>query len=114
MSRDPASLLDMLGAARRALARLATADRSAFLADELMQDAVIRQLLVLGEAATRVSPEFRSRHREIPWRMIVGMRNWLIHAYDDVDLEIVWGTVRNDLPRLIATLEPLVPPAEPS
>ncbi|MGE0825701.1 MAG: DUF86 domain-containing protein [Candidatus Binatia bacterium] len=58
-------------------------------------------MLVLGEAGKRISQEFRAQHTAIPWRKIVGMRDKLIHKYDDVDLNEVWKTVRSDVPRLI-------------
>ena len=65
---------------------------------------------IIGEAASRLSAETRAAHPPIPWREIVGMRNRLVHAYFEIDLRLVWDTVRNDLPPLIARLEPLVPP----
>ncbi len=68
--------------------------------------------MLLGEAAKRLSETFRSAHPEIPWRLAAGMRDRLIHHYDDVDLVEVWKTVRRDVPELIAALEPLVPREE--
>ncbi len=65
---------------------------------------------IVGEAASRVGAETREAHPSFPWREIVGMRNRLVHAYFEIDLRLVWDTVRNDLPPLIARLEPLVPP----
>jgi uncharacterized protein with HEPN domain len=64
---------------------------------------------VLGEAAKRLSPELRARHPDIPWRAIAGMRDRLVHGYDDVDLDLVWKTVSEDLPALIARLDRLAP-----
>jgi len=66
-------------------------------------------LLVLGEAVKRLSEETRARHPDIPWRRVAGMRDRLIHEYDDVDLDEVWVTINSDIPRLTAMLEPLVP-----
>lgn len=77
-----------------------------------MQDAVVRQLIILGEAARRISQEMRDAHPEVPGGDIVGMRNRLIHEYFRVDLGKVWDTIKNDLPRLIALIQPLVPPDE--
>ena len=71
------------------------------------------QLLVLGEAVKRLSPEFRERHPDIPWVLIADMRDNLIHEYDSVDLEEVWSTAGRDVPRLQALLAPLLPPSAP-
>jgi uncharacterized protein with HEPN domain len=106
-------VLDMLRATRLAVEFRGTLDKAAFLADLKTRSAVLHQLLVLGEATKRVSEEFRSRHPEIPWKLIAGMRDKLIHAYDAVDLDEVFRTISEDLPRLIVTLEPLSEPREP-
>lgn len=70
----------------------------------------MRQLEIIGEAARRLSKETRLQLSEISWGQIIGMRNHLIHIYDDVDLAIVWDTIQNDCPPLIARLERVVPP----
>jgi len=70
----------------------------------------MRPLEIIGEAARRVSQETRDAHAEIPWEQMIGMRNRLIHEYFRVNLATVWETVQNDLPSLIALVEPLVPP----
>ena len=70
----------------------------------------MRQLEIIGEAARRLSKETRLQLSESSWRQIIGMRNHLIHIYDDVDLAIVWDTIQNDLSPLIARLERVVPP----
>lgn len=76
--------------------------------DSQCQDAVIRRLEIIGEAARRISPETRARLPQLPWEAMIGMRNILIHEYDDVDLMIVWDTVQKDLPRLVANLENVI------
>lgn len=63
----------------------------------------------MGEAAKRLSDAFRSSHPDLPWKMIAGMRDKLIHAYDEADMEEVWNTVTVDIPRLIPSLEALIP-----
>lgn len=86
-------------------------DETAFLANDLVQDAVIRNIEIIGEAANnilRVAPEFASEHSSVPWRVMYTMRNRVSHAYDTVDLEIVWKTVRNDLPVLARQIQELV------
>lgn len=66
--------------------------------------ALTRLIEIIGEAANRVPEEFQEDHPEIPWMEIVGMRNRLIHGYDEVDFDFLWRVVRNDLPRLIKQL----------
>ena len=107
MSRDDAVVLDILKAARLAVAFRGDLDKVAFLSDAKTQSAIVHQLLVLGEAVKRLSDAFRVQHAQIPWKMIAGMRDKLIHEYDDVDLEEVWKTVTADLSPVIATLAPL-------
>jgi len=113
MQRDQAYALDILEAARRASGYVVTTRQEEFLADPMRQDAVIRCLAVVGEAARRLSPDFRAACPEAPWARMVGMRNRLVHDYDAVDAGRVWDTARHDLPALIAALEPLVPPEDP-
>ena len=107
MTRDDAAILDILKAARLAQAFVAGMDRASFLADEKTQSAVLHQLLVVGEAAKRVSDATRTAQPAVPWVSMAGMRDKLIHEYDDVDLEEVWQTVVRDLPPLVAALGPL-------
>jgi uncharacterized protein with HEPN domain len=110
MERDLALLLDMSLAAADALAFTENLDQAAFIKTRLHQNAVIRSLEVIGEAAGKVSPAYREAHPQIPWREITGMRHRLIHGYGEVRLDVVWAVVRDDLPALIAALRPLIPP----
>ncbi len=66
----------------------------------LIQDAVIRNIEIIGEATKKISKQFTQSHPEIPWQDMAGMRDKLIHDYLDVDLEVVWKTVESDLPLL--------------
>lgn len=110
MWRDDSLLLDMLVAARHARSFVHDMDEKTFLASKLHQDAVIRELEVLGEAAGRVSDEVREDQPDIPWPQIVGLRNRLIHEYFRVKLDVVWTVVANELPSLIEQLQAIVPP----
>jgi len=112
MWRDLAWLLDMLQAAEKAMEYAQDLTEDKFMASSLHQDAIIRQLMIVGEASKRVSPEFRSEHAEIPWKKIAGFRDILVHDYTQVDLGKVWGIVQQDLPTLVRILRAIVPPEE--
>ena len=111
MRRDDRSyLLDMLVAARDAMAFAKGLSYDEFATDRRSQLAILKSVEIVGEAASRLSAETKERHPDIPWREIAGMRNRLVHAYFDIDLRLVWETVDSDVPVLVAQLEPLVPP----
>jgi uncharacterized protein with HEPN domain len=75
-----------------------------------VQDAVVRRIEIVGEAARRVSQETRDKYPQIPWREMTNMRNLVIHEYDSVDIKQVWDTVQNKLPPLVEELAKIVPP----
>ena len=110
MRPDDAYLLDMLLAAREAVEFAVELTYPQFEQGRMHQLAILKSIEIIGEAASRVSAGTKEAHPEIPWREIIGMRNRLVHAYFDVNLIRVWQTVQEDLPALIAQLEPLVPP----
>ena len=112
MPRDDILLLDMLMAATDAANFVADLDETAFLASRLHQNAVIRSLEIIGEAAGKITPAVRAAHPEIPWREITATRHRLIHGYAEVRLDLVWDVVHRRVPVLIAALRPLVPPDE--
>lgn len=111
MSRDPQRLPDYLGhileAIERIQAYVADVDEVGFLSSKIIQDAVIRNLEVIGEASRnieRVHPEFAAAHPELPLALANDMRNALAHGYFKVDLEIVWKTIQSNLPDLHAQI----------
>ena len=110
MWRDEAYLLDILNAARKAIQYTTGVTEEEFLRNELLQDATLRQLEILGEAARKVSQETKNVHLEIPWPEMIGLRNRLIHEYSRVNLQRVWDTIQNDILRLVTLVIPLVPP----
>lgn len=114
MWRDDALVLDIMLAAQDALDFAHELDLVAFQASKLHQSAVIRCIEVIGEAAGRVSPDFQSRHPEIPWRMMADMRNRLIHGYAEVRIDVIWRVLQEHLPALITALQPIVPPDQPA
>jgi len=110
MWRDDAFLLDMLLAARRVLKYAQGLDFQRFENDEVLQDAIVRRIQIIGEAARKISQEFKEAHPEIPWFEVIGMRHRLIHEYFRIISEKVWEVIVKDIPSLIALLELLVPP----
>jgi uncharacterized protein with HEPN domain len=103
--RDRVLLLDMLDHARKAMAAVSVRQRRELDYDEILAAALVRFLEVVGEAASRISPETRDTLPDIEWEPIIALRNRLIHGYASVDLDIVWGVATVDLPSLIAALE---------
>lgn len=85
--------------------RVADLNASAFVSDDLVHDAVLYQLALLGEAANSLSSEVRERHPGIPWAQIVAFRNRIMHEYHSVDLRVVWQTIQQDLPELKSAME---------
>ncbi len=111
MSQDDAAwLVDMLIACQKVERFVRGVDGAAFLSDELRQEAVLRQLTVLGEAAKQISAEFRATHPEIPWQEIGRFRDLVVHRYRRVQLTRVWEIVTEDAVALRHSLERLVPP----
>ncbi len=109
MPRDDATLLDIARASQLVLDFTKGISRDAFRDDLKTQSAVMHQLLIIGEAAKRLSNALRESHKEIPWSLIAGMRDRLIHGYDAVDLDEVWQTLQKDVPELIDRIRPLLP-----
>ena len=105
---DKVRLRHMLDASRKVMEFVQGRTRADLKKDEKLTLALVRLIEVIGEAATQVSKEFQELHQEIPWSLITGMRNRLIHAYFDVDLDRVWDTAKDDLPPLIFELEKIV------
>jgi uncharacterized protein with HEPN domain len=98
----------MLDATNEALEFIHDKNRSDLDTDRMLVLSLVKELEIIGEAANKVSAETRSQSNAIPWQDISGMRNRLIHAYFDVDLDVVWSTVTKDLPSLKAELDRLL------
>jgi len=102
---DIVRLRHMLDAAREALTFSAGRSRRDLDTDRMLVLSLVRSIEIIGEAAGKISDECRIEHEKIPWQDIVAMRNRLIHAYFDVNLDIVWRTATEELPPLVSSLE---------
>jgi len=97
---DAVYLRHILDAIKRILEYLYNVDETDFQRNYLLQDGVIRQLEIIGEAAKQISQQTRNQHSQIPWKDMTGMRDKLIHDYFGLDLDQVWLTAQTDVPLL--------------
>ncbi len=102
---DVTRLGHMLDAAREAVSFSADRTKQDVETNRMLALALVKCLEIVGEAASQVSAEGRAAQPQLPWRLVIGMRNRLIHGYFDVDYNVVWDTVTRNLPSLIAQLE---------
>ncbi len=107
MTDDPLYLNHILESIT-AIEQYTAGGEAAFRSAPMMQDAVIRQLEIIGEATKRLSADVRERRSDVPWRQMAGMRDVLIHDYMGVDLNEVWGVVIKNLPLLKSAVEDLL------
>lgn len=107
MSRRPVEVLlqHILDAANEACSFATGRSREELDTDRQLQHSLVRCIEIIGEAASRVDVSFQRKHPEIPWAEMTAMRNRLIHAYFDIDLNVVWTTVQSELPKLITQIE---------
>lgn len=113
-SKTPAAdLLEMLNAMDRISAYAVGMDEAAFVASSLSYDAVLMNLIVIGEAANRLPEAITAAEPSIPWRDVIGMRNRIAHGYEDIEPQRIWDTIQNDLPPLRAAVERLLSAFDP-
>ena len=105
---DLIRLRHMLDSAREALAFIAGRSKSDLNADRMLTLSLVKSIEIIGEAAYQISDEIKDRYPQIPWQDIMGMRNRLVHAYHDINLNILWKTVTEDLPPLVEQLEDII------
>ena len=106
---DSIYLGHMLDMTRRAVRAIESKNRAQYDEDDILRLGLTHLVQVIGEAARKVSDEFRDEHSEIPWRKIVGMRHRIVHDYMRVDEDILWQVVTNDLRALLPQLEAILP-----
>ncbi|MFH1882864.1 MAG: DUF86 domain-containing protein [Planctomycetota bacterium] len=106
---DNVRVRHILDAAREAVSFSEGRCRADLDTDRKLNLSLVRLLEIIGEAARGLSQEFRQEHPDLPWKSMVGIRDRLIHGYFDINLDVVWETVTEDLPPLIAQLEKIVP-----
>ena len=107
MRDDRERMLDMSDAIER-INKYVIRGRQAFEQDELIQNWIVHHLQILGEAAARISDDFKEKHSDIPWSRIIGMRNILVHDYFGIDFDIVWAVVEKDLPDLYDNIKKIL------
>jgi len=108
--RDSGYLWDMLDAACHVRDYTERLKLEEYLADRKLQLAIERLVEIIGEAARRVSDDFKRAHPDVPWRGIIAQRHVLVHDYGEIKQERIWRVATEHVPALIAKLEPLVPP----
>ena len=108
LDSDKNRLQHILDSAREAVDFSKNTDFDTAQQNRQLQHALVRCMEIIGKAASRVSPDARQKLSTIPWQDMISMRNRMVHAYYDVDFSIVWRTVKEELPALIATIGPLI------
>lgn len=103
---------DMLEACERVTAYTAGMDQADFLSDRRTYDATLRNLELVGEAATRIPAAVRDAHADVPWRDVIGTRNRIIHGYLGIDDDLIWGIVCQSVPELTPLLRVLLEEAD--
>jgi uncharacterized protein with HEPN domain len=105
---DITRLKHMLDAATKACEFTQGKSRSSLDSDEILSLAIVRLIEIIGEAAAKLSADKRNELPQIPWRDVISMRNRIVHAYFDINLDLVWQTIVEDLPDLIAELDAIL------
>jgi uncharacterized protein with HEPN domain len=109
MSRDIVTLADIYIALVRIQEFVAGMTREEFLGDRKTQSAVLHQMMIIGEATKRLSAEFRQAHAKVNWKEYAGLRDLLIHQYDDVNLQWVWDMVVEEFPQFFVRVAQILP-----
>ena len=105
--KDEKRLRDILNAIK-AIDSYSVSSYDQFIADTKTQDAILYNLIIIGEAANQISDEFQEKHHTIPWSSMIGTRNIIVHGYDQVKLQIVWEILQRDLESLKVTISKIL------
>lgn len=108
--RDPSVYLEDILSAVVRIGSYAKKGKRKFFSDTMLQDAIIRQISIVGEAASKLPKSLRDRSADTPWKQIIGMRNIVIHDYSEIDLDVIWNTVEQELPLLGKQVKKLMRP----
>jgi len=108
MSRDRESLIDIANAIKRILRYTDRVSRAELETNDEKLSAILYQITIIGEATKRLSQPFRQQHPEIHWREMAGMRDVIVHKYDQLDFDVVWDVVQNKLSELLSSIEVLL------
>ena len=100
MPHDKSSLIDILNSCESIARFISNKLKDEFYNDEMLQEAVMRKIEIIGEATNRISDDLKNLYPDFPWKKMKAIRNILIHMYDELDLDIVWDTANNDIPIL--------------
>ncbi len=108
MFRDDASLVDIYQAGQNVLSYAQNLKRADLEVNEIRTSAILYQILIIGEATKRLSPEFRAQHPELPWADMAGMRDILAHQYDQLDFDTMWNIIQTSVPNMLEKIDPLL------
>lgn len=109
MLRDDASLSDIYQAGQNVIAYAQGLNRANLEVNEMRTSAILYQILIIGEATKRLSPEFKAQHPELPWTDMAGMRDILAHQYDQLDFDVMWNIIQISVPEALDKISPLLP-----
>ena len=108
-NRDIASIIDIFQAGQKIISFAQNLSQESLVSDEMRLSAILYQILIIGEATKRLSSEFRQENPHISWKEIAGIRDKLIHNYDNVKLDVVWDVISKEIPELLKKIQLLLP-----
>lgn len=107
MNRNKEAIIDLIRACNLIIQFCKNIDKETFLTDEKTQSSVLYQVVIIGEAVNRLSPDFIQSYPQIPFNAIRGMRNRVVHEYKEVDVDILWEVTQTNIPELLSQFERL-------